>query len=277
MERVIERAEKAQPDLDADAVHDLRVALRRCRTMAEVLREVAPDPGWRKIKKASRDIFHALGQLRDVHVQRDWVKKLIPARDSLRARYLRALTQRERQLHKGASKAVDAFDRKHWRKLGRRTEDRAHLFPPESVVFQRLGLAQLENALTACAKAKQMRSSVAWHRTRIEIKKFRYLVENFLPQRHEEWSTDLKRLQDLLGDVHDLDMLRSAARRFANRDKDAVAFLLAKIAETRKERLAEFLAKTSGPQSPFRAWREGLQVGHTLVAAPFAQPQRRTA
>ena len=37
MERVLERAGKVPPDWDADDVHDLRTALRRCRAMADAL------------------------------------------------------------------------------------------------------------------------------------------------------------------------------------------------------------------------------------------------
>ena len=46
-----------------------------------------------------------------------------------------------------------------------------------------------------------------FHRLRITIKRFRYIVENFLPLQHAAWSDDLKHIQDLLGDVHDLDVL----------------------------------------------------------------------
>ena len=50
MERVLLKAEEARHGWDANAVHDLRVALRRCRTMADALSEVNPGPGWRKKK-----------------------------------------------------------------------------------------------------------------------------------------------------------------------------------------------------------------------------------
>ena len=45
-----------------------------------------------------------------------------------------------------------------------------------------------------------------YHRLRIAIKRFRYIVENFLPLQHAAWSDDLKQVQDLLGEVHDLDV-----------------------------------------------------------------------
>ena len=62
MDRVLDRADRCRHGWDADDVHDLRVALRRCRTMADALSEVNPGPGWRKLKRASRELFHALGE-----------------------------------------------------------------------------------------------------------------------------------------------------------------------------------------------------------------------
>ena len=83
-------------------------------------------------------------------------------------------------------------------------------------------------------------------------------------------------MQDLLGDVHDLDVLRGRLRKEAARlDAAALAEWIEKIATTRKARLDEFLAKASGPESPWLVWRAGFQWGHALVAASF--PQRRTA
>src|ERR1700730_12919455 len=89
MERVLVKADEARHGWDAEVVHDLRVALRRCRTMAEALSEVNPGPSWRKLKKSSRALFHKLGALRDTQVEKDWVKKLGAADDPIRKHMLR--------------------------------------------------------------------------------------------------------------------------------------------------------------------------------------------
>jgi CHAD domain-containing protein len=280
MERVLEREEQVGRSWSADDVHDLRVALRRCRTIADALGQVTPDSAWRKIRKSSRDVFRATGSLRDVHVQRAWIKDLSPSGDPLRKQLLVGLARQERECREEAESALDNFESKAWRKLLRKAGRKAHFFPPESVVFQRLALAQLNEAVALHRAALKKRNSAAWHRCRIGIKKFRYLVENFLPQRYEAWASDLKRMQDLLGDVHDLDVLRAALRRYSPKlDPAQAAKFRDRIKAERKARLAEFSARTVGTDSPFAVWRAGFQWGHSLVAVPFPRHEqhRRTA
>jgi len=276
MERVLERAGQVRRGWDADDVHDLRVAIRRCRTMADALTEVNPGPGWRKLKKASGDLFRALGELRDTQVQRGWVKKLGPSGDVVRRHMLRILAAQEKLQREKAQKALDQFDRKAWKKLTRKLAPKARFFPVESVVFQRLALAQLNTAADLFQKARKSRSAVAWHRLRIGIKRFRYIVENFLPQRSEVWGDDLKKMQDLLGEVHDMDVLRARIRRSAARFSPAAQKeRIDRIDTKRKALLQEFLQLSAGPSSPWLTWRAGFQWGHALVAASFAA--RRTA
>ena len=274
MGRVLELLDPVREDWDADNVHDLRVALRRCRTMADALIEVNPDPGWRKLKKASRDLFDALGDLRDTQVESDWVKRLGGSRDALRRHLLRFLARQERKDAQQAQRALDHFDRKAWRKWSRKLPEKSRFFPVESVVFQRLALGRLNDAVNLYQQARKSRSQVAWHRLRIGIKKFRYVVENFLPQRYEAWAGDLKQLQDLLGEVHDLDVLRVLIRRHkGSRAAEALAPWFERIETERKKRLDAFRAKTSGSESLWLVWRAGFQWGHVLRSAAPAEKQ----
>jgi CHAD domain-containing protein len=194
----------------------------------------------------------------------------------VRKRMLPLLSRREQKQRESAERALDRFDRKEWKKLTRKLPAKARFFPVGSVVFQRLALARLNGAVELYQQARKRRSSVAWHRLRIELKHFRYIVENFLPQRYEVWADDLKRMQDLLGAVHDLDVLRSDIRRHASKlGPGNVAQWIENIERERKAQLQEFLSKTAGAESPWLTWRAGFQWGHALVAASLAQ--RRTA
>ena len=276
MDRALELSHKIYSDWDPDDIHDLRVALRRSRTMADALDQVNPTHGWKKIKKSSRELFHALGDLRDAQVERSWIKKLGRPGDPVRKHMLRLLLQQERKHRKRASQALDDFERKNWRRLSRKLSAKARFFPLESVVYQRLALLRLKDAVELYRLARKRRTPSAWHRLRIGIKHFRYIVENFLPERYEVWSEDLKRMQHLLGDVHDLDVLESEIRKQALAlNASGAAQWLARIKDERKARLNEFIAKVSAKDSPWVVWRAGFQWGHALVAAPF--PKRQIA
>jgi CHAD domain-containing protein len=276
MDRVVELAEVVQSSWEADQVHDLRVALRRCRTMADALSDVNPSSGWRRLRKASRNLFDSLGELRDAQVERAWVKKLGAAGDPVRKRMLRLLSCKERKLRSGAEKAIDEFDRKNWRKWARKLQSKAQLFAPESVVFQRQAVASLNEAVELYGRARRGRSRIAWHRLRIGLKRFRYVVENFLPQRYEAWAEDLKRMQDLLGDVHDLDVLRTEIRLHCSALlPGVVAPWFERMEAERKARLREFLSKAADKESLWLVWRTGFQWGHELKPASLSE--RRTA
>jgi len=274
MNRVLETAEEVRDDWDTDKVHDLRVALRRCRTMADALSEVNPTPGWRKLKKSTRDLFQALGDLRDTQVEREWAKKLGGSSDPVRKYLLKVLARKEEKHRGEAGKALDQFDRKDWKKWSKKLPAKAEFFPIESVVFQRLAVSRLNDAVALYQRARKGRSRVTWHRLRIGLKEFRYILENFLPQRYTTWSEDLKRMQDLLGEVHDLDVLGSEIRRHrAGLETDVVAKWLKKIEEERSARLEEFRRKTADKESLWLVWRAGFPWGRTLQAVPFPQSQ----
>src|SRR6202046_5052754 len=83
MVRVLEECDQVSADFAADPVHDLRVALRRCRSMADGMMAMDPDPAWKAMKKAGKRLFQRLGALRDVQVMMEWVEKLHPTEVSV--------------------------------------------------------------------------------------------------------------------------------------------------------------------------------------------------
>ena len=269
MSRVAELAPKVHDGWDADDIHDLRTAIRRCRTMAEGLSEVNPDPGWRKLKKSTRKLFRALGDLRDSHVKLEWIKKLAPASDPLRKLLTQSISVRMAAQQEACQKALAKFDLKEWRRLSKKLSDRAQFFPPESVVYQRLALTRLNEAALQHQVARQGRSRIAWHRLRMALKHFRYTLENFVPQRGEPWMENLKRMQDLLGDVHDLDVLRREIWRHKKKsDISQIERWLALIQKRRARRLADFASLVVGNPPVWQVWRGGFRSVPTLQFVP---------
>jgi CHAD domain-containing protein len=277
MERVLNRGQKVRKTWSAADVHDLRVALRRCRTMADALTDTNPSPGWNKLKRSSKKIFHTLGELRDVQVEQEWFMKLLSGATDARTQLLKRLRVLENERLREAQRELDHFNRKEWRKLSKKLRTKADMFPVGSVVFQRQALMKLNEAVTLYHQARKRKSGVAWHRVRIAIKRFRYIVENFLPQHYEAWARDLKETQDLLGEIHDLDVLRTYIRRHSRElePQQTVASWLERIQSARAERIEKFLAKTNGKESLWLDWRSGLQGGNTLL--PVLPREIRTA
>lgn len=271
MGRVLREVARAQKKDSARTIHELRVALRRCRSMAASLAELDPDPGWQQMKKASGRLFDCLGQLRDVHVMRDWLEKLAPAKDPVRAALAEWLGQAERAAETRARHALRNFRDKPWKKWMRTLPARSRRIPPDGLVFQQMALGSYQEAFDLHQAAVRRRSREAWHRLRIGVKRFRYSVENFLPEHHAQWGADLKRMQDLLGAVHDLDVFGSSLRNAkAALTPEARESWRSRIAEERAPRLVAYKQLASGTDSLWKQWREGLPHGKQLDTSAIA-------
>jgi CHAD domain-containing protein len=272
MRRVPEECQRASADLAAEPVHDLRVALRRCRSMADGLMAVDPDSAWKDMKKAGKALFSSLGELRDVQVMMEWVRKLGPPEDPETQALLDVLTRREQSDKLLAAEAVRSFDVRQWRKWTRELPRRAARLKTGSTVFKHLALERWTEAHELHRRALRNRSQVSFHQLRIGIKRFRYIVENFLPQQHEPWSSDLKELQDLLGDIHDLDVLWATATQVnAFGSMESRARWHAIVHEAREKRITRYRERMVGPGSLWNVWREGLPQGTQIHAAAMAR------
>jgi len=298
MLRVLEECDNTAADFRPDPVHDLRVSLRRCRSLADGLMALDPDPNWKAMKKAGRRLFQSLGDLRDIHVMEEWIDKLDPARQAAPiavdgaevpssevhsellvtdpdprlsaaaspARTLRRILEpREEEQKREAKAVVEAFDRKQWRQWSKSLPARAARFRLGSALFKHLALERWTEARELHTRAMRNRSQTALHALRIGIKRFRYIVENFLPAEHKLWSDGLKEMQDLLGEVHDLDVLWStalSARIFP--DAHSRIPWHQRIADERTKRIQRYREKMIGSDSLWHVWRSLLPQGKQI-------------
>lgn len=272
MQQVLEECHHVSMDFAPDPVHDLRVALRRCRSMADGFMAMDADPAWKKMKKAGKQLFSSLGELRDVQVMEEWVNRLGSADDPVTVHLLQFLSSREAQLKQQAAQALQGFDQKQWRKWSLSLPRRAARMRPGSMTFKHLALERWTEAHELHRRALRSRSQAAFHSLRIGLKRFRYIVENFLPQQHEAWSDDLKELQDLLGEVHDLDVLWGTALQIrAFPDEAARSLWHAKIVEERSSRIDKYRGKMVGKTSLWQVWRAELPAGKHIESAALSR------
>jgi len=272
MERTLKELEKVRETPDADAVHDLRVAIRRCRSVAAVMQEVDPDAAWPEMKKLGRKLFRQLGELRDTQVLEEWTKKLSSEADPVRQMLLEDFGKKESELRDIALRVAAKFDEKAWAKHERTLRRRARLVPPDSAAAECLALERLEGAKELQGQALRSSKPTAWHALRIGVKRFRYTVESLLPTRYEQWGEDLKRVQDLLGEVHDLDVLSAKVAQVTGPESIAAqASWSGRIATERGQRIEAYRQMTSGQDNLWHKWRQGLPQGKQLEAAGLAR------
>lgn len=268
MDRVLKELDNLRKSPEPDAVHDLRVALRRCRSLAAVMEEVDAHPAWEEMRKAGRNLFRSLGALRDVQVQQEWLKRLSPEADALGSALMAKLSVEEKKLQEKALRKAARFDDKHWKQLARTLGRRVRLVPPESPAAECLALERLEDAKELHRRALRTERPKPWHKLRIGVKRFRYTVEGLLPEHYAAWSEDLKRVQDLLGDVHDLDVLRGIVRKEAENHPGATpADRAERIAKERATRIEAYRQLALGTTSLWNRWRMGLPSNGKLEAA----------
>src|SRR5580692_10279583 len=262
MERVLEECDRASVEFGADPVHDLRVALRRCRSMADGLRVMDPNPAWKEMKKAGRQLFRELGELRDAQVMEEWVRRLGSPDDPVGIALLQFLAGREAHLKQQAAQALQDFDRKQWKRWIVSLPRRAARMRTGSALFKHLALERWTEAYRLHHLALRNRSHIAFHRLRIGLKRFRYIVENFLPEQHLAWSDDLKELQDVLGEVHDLDVLWTTALKInAFPTAESRSLWHERISGERSARIEKYRGKMLGETSLWPIWRAALPEG----------------
>jgi hypothetical protein len=93
-----------------------------------------------------------------------------------------------------------------------------------------------------------------------------------LPQQYEVWSAHLKQLQDILGEVHDLDVLRVIIKQKASGEAAALQPEWERTIERqRSTRLADYRELAIGKTSVWQEWQKALPQGKRLQTAAVAR------
>jgi CHAD domain-containing protein/CYTH domain-containing protein len=246
---------------DVEALHDFRVAVRRLRSLLRAYGQWMGRAGGKKVGRRFRDLGQATNAGRDAEVQLVWL-------EAQRA----ALTRRERSGLNWLLRRLRAVKRDSYRAA--RKHVRAGFHRSEQLLRHRLGesgggttrfraafaallrelAGDLEARLAAIAGAGDEEQA---HEARIGAKRLRYLVE---PVQQElpggrRIIGRLKRLQDLLGELHDMHVLDGA-----------LATVVEEAAREKARRMRE-LALSGDGRSLGRERRRDERIGLVTLAA----------
>jgi CHAD domain-containing protein len=244
--RIDEAAPRVLATGDDEAVHDLRVAIRRTRVVLRVGRSIFGRFRADETRRALRDVQAATGALRDEEVLLELIEDLGVDRADVRA-WLDARRRRERRLRSALRRRIRSGDIDHGRVLidallafpvKPARERRLSKFAPRSVESAWIDLARLRHA--------SIDDVEGLHEFRIGCKRLRYTVETFadvLPPEKIALASLASRLQSRLGNLHDIDVAIVCIGRARALTDVARRALLVELRQARQENAAKYLAE----------------------------------
>jgi len=210
---------------DPECIHRMRVASRRLRATLDLLRPVLGEQ-LQAFRDGFRRMTRALGRARDLDVQIEVLQELLGTSPLEAGAGLRRLLMRRRQararqqrrVHKALARLegdrLVAVLEGALANLGIRSSERWPLLP--------VVLGRVEELLTFAPVVRDARQVEALHRMRIAGKRLRYTLELLLPLAPEALEPHIrtaKRLQEILGEIHDADVWRMDLASFAERER----------------------------------------------------------
>ena len=207
----------ANPASD-EAVHDLRVAIRRVLAWIDVRDALlGPDRRLRERRRSMKALMSPLGKLRDAHVKRNRIRSVVPEGDEPSYLYAVQVASdvlrwearvRERLGSESAGRLRVPFPKGSGGRGGRlEAADPAAKF-----------LGELEREVSKhLPSALDPAHPEALHRMRLAFKKYRYAAEVLLPlfpTAAKETSKRLHAFQTLLGTIHDCDVILAGSASF---------------------------------------------------------------
>ncbi len=275
MKEVLRQHRRALKRPSAKTVHQLRVAIRRCRSLANGARELDPRGPWKGLNRAAKGIFRPLGKLRDAQVQAQWIRKLRKPDDPIANAALTYFKHLEEIASLEAHSALREFGRSQWADWREAARGRIERAGRSTALFQALAARQLAVFLQSQRTALRGQEPTLYHELRIELKRFRYLVENFLPQWSGRWRKELKTAQDLLGEAHDLWVLaRTLESQGLLANTPGGRRWRRVLEQARAERIWAYREMMGSPKAPWYLWQKKLKSISKGSVGPSAEGAR---
>jgi CHAD domain-containing protein len=200
-----------------EALHDLRVSLRRLRSWLRTFRPYLDDTVRGRSYRRLRRLVRATNGARDLEVWSEWLagQSVFAARERAGARYLAAALANDGEA--AHTRALDRVRRRVPKIANALRDDLAtytlHVRGGASV-DHRMSAAVADALRSGCrrllrraARVEVLTDVAAIHATRIAAKKLRYLAETLESTEAADAAQALSELQDVLGAVHDMQLL----------------------------------------------------------------------
>ena len=203
----------------AEALHDFRVALRRCRGVLRAYRPWLGRAAGKRMRAELRRLMRQTNRGRDAEVQIVWLESVRPALRRSERAGLNYLVERLRRRRNSGHAAAAAAVRGRFERLDAELRARLEQAAPVRVTFgrafgERLQEYAADTDAHLAAPAASARGDEL-HDARLAVKRLRYLVEPAVGDLTggAAVAAALKRLQDVLGELNDARVLAAAVDR----------------------------------------------------------------
>ncbi len=239
---------------DTERLHQLRVALRKIRSLLAFLAKKIELPEAKELEKLAKAIMKQTNKARDLDVYLEWLDEYEQMLPTKLASSLQALKKRLQKERNAAYIALlHALQGPEFSLLLSRLHAFASSEPtqkaPSIILGKGMVIDQLHNVWKKACRLTPKSKPHKYHLVRIEIKKLRYLIEFFSfifkKERYKDILANVKKLQDILGEHQDtivqLEYIEALLQNKISKDqKDALLFLQKKLKRRAKKLRKKF-------------------------------------
>jgi CHAD domain-containing protein len=219
IERVAFQANRAAKAPSPDAIHDLRVAIRRTEQALATFKRLLPRKATKRVRKQLKTVLGSAGAVRDCDIA---VKILLKFRQPEAADLRRHIRARRKAAEGSLQAELKGLSLRtkvsrwlaHLRLHGPQTEIQRETRAVAAAALPRLAQRFFEAGDSAAASHH---CGEKLHEFRIQAKKFRYTLELFAPiygPALTEWIGEIKFAQSILGKMNDYRSVLALATGF---------------------------------------------------------------
>jgi CHAD domain-containing protein len=213
---------RCQHEFSEEAVHDLRVELRRLLSGLELMATFVPEGRVKKSRRLLKEQLDLFDALRDTQVQMLLTRPLARRYPAARAFWKDLARQEVRHIKETRRRVRKLKPGRVLRWTGRfRTEVRARRKrgrEEHDLAVARQAVQRAYSEVVRLRRWVEATDTATIHRTRIAFKKFRYMAEALapvFPAMTGRRVAALRRYQTLMGDIQDVEVLRAGLEGFA--------------------------------------------------------------
>ncbi|MBK9924946.1 MAG: CHAD domain-containing protein [Anaerolineales bacterium] len=211
---------RCRTEFSNEAVHDLRVALRRLLSLVELLNSISPRPRLRKLNRAFKSQLDDLDDLRDTQVMLAEISETVQEFPQLQ-QVQHHLESAEKRALKGLRRELKKLDLKE---ITRRVQKTRETLKDEADAALVEPILQSVDDAFLAMKQKYERvdppQPASIHRVRVALKNFRYMVEIIYPLLDGFPMENLNHMNDhqsMMGEIQDLEVLMQTLVDFSER------------------------------------------------------------